>query len=56
MLELYNKGINLDYSNKQESVKQSKEIGHELRRLENLRRDYYKEKRKEFKKRHREVK
>ena len=56
MLELYSKGINLDYSNKQEASKQSKEIRHEMKRLENLRRDYYKDKREGHKKRQREVK
>lgn len=56
MLELYSKGINLDYSNKHESGKQAKEIRQEMKRLENLRRDYYKDKRKEFRKRQREIK
>ena len=56
MLELYNKGINLDYSNKQEAIKESKEIRHEMKRLENLRRDYYKDKREGLKRRQREVK
>jgi hypothetical protein len=56
MLELYNKGINLDYSDKQESSRQSKKIHHELRRLETLRRDYYKVKRKEQRKKQGEVK
>ena len=56
ILELYNKGINLDYSNKQETRKQSKGIRHEMKRLENLRRDYYKDKREGLKRRQREVK
>ncbi|MCX6328189.1 MAG: hypothetical protein NTZ85_01560 [Bacteroidia bacterium] len=50
MLELYTKGINLDYSNKKEALKQSKEIRKEMSRLEKLRREYFKEKIAELKK------
>jgi len=56
MLELYNKGINLDYSNKEEARKESKEIRQEMKRLENLRRGYHKAKRERLKRRQREVK
>jgi hypothetical protein len=56
MLELYNKGINLDYSNQQDARKESKKIRHEMKRLENLRRDYHKDKRAGLKRRQKEVK
>ena len=56
MLELYNKGINLDYSNKEEAIKESKKIRNEMKRLENLRRDYHKDKRVGLKRRQNEVK
>jgi hypothetical protein len=56
MLELYNKGINLDYSNKEKAIKESKKIRNEMKRLENLRRDYHKDKRVGLKRRQNEVK
>jgi hypothetical protein len=56
MLELYTKGINLDYSNKKEALKQSKEIRKEMARLEKLRKEYFKEKIAELKKKQRDAK
>ena len=56
MLELYNKGINLDYSKKEEARKESEEIRQEMKRLENIRRGYHKAKREGLMRRQREIK
>ena len=56
MLELYTKGINLDYSKKEEARKESKEIRQEMKRLENIRRGYHKAKREGLMRIQREIK
>ncbi|MCJ7447313.1 MAG: hypothetical protein MUO72_06470 [Bacteroidales bacterium] len=56
MLELYTKGINLDYSNKKEALQQSKKIRKEMTRLEKLRKEYFKEKIAELKKKQKDAK
>ena len=56
ILELYTKGINLDYSNKQEALRQSKEIRKEMTRLEKLRKEYYKGEIVELKKKQKDTK
>jgi len=44
ILELYTKVSTLDYSNKKEADKQYKGINIEIKRLEKIRKKYYKEK------------
>jgi hypothetical protein len=56
ILELYTKGINLDYSNKKEALRQSKEIRKEMTRLEKLRKEYYKGAIMELKKKQKDAK